>query len=274
MNLLERKMVDQLKDLKENHFAIGIKAEFEAEGTRLEEALRLKEVVTKAGLDLTIKIGGCEALKDMYDARSIGVTRIVGPMIETQYALKKFLSCANQAFPKDEREHVDFLVNIETISTVKNFDEILQLPELDQLKGFVVGRTDMCGSLGLGKDDINTDQVLAICDEVLIKAKKFSTDKECVIGGGVSAESLFFFDKLTQGNLDKFETRKVLFDAKNATLKNNGDKGILKAVGFELMWLKNKRDFYGMIYGEDEKRIQVLQTRYEKSILNAGGKTE
>ena len=47
-------MVDQLKDLKENHFAIGIKAEFEAEGTRLEEALRLKEVITKAGLDLTI----------------------------------------------------------------------------------------------------------------------------------------------------------------------------------------------------------------------------
>ena len=27
MNNLEKKMVDQLKDLKENHYAIGIKAE-------------------------------------------------------------------------------------------------------------------------------------------------------------------------------------------------------------------------------------------------------
>src|ERR1043165_426399 len=99
MNLVERKMVDILTDLRENHHCEGVKAEFEAEGTRLEEALRLKEVVTKAGIDLTIKIGGCEALKDMYDARSIGVTRIVGPMIETAYALKKFLACANIAFP-------------------------------------------------------------------------------------------------------------------------------------------------------------------------------
>ena len=64
MNKLEHKMVDTLKDLKENHHVLGIKAEFEAEGTRLEEALRLKEVVTKAGLDLTIKIGGCEAIKE------------------------------------------------------------------------------------------------------------------------------------------------------------------------------------------------------------------
>ncbi|MFA5276435.1 MAG: citrate lyase beta subunit, partial [Candidatus Omnitrophota bacterium] len=68
MNALENKMLKILKDLKDNHHVIGVKAEFEAEGTRIEEALRLKEVVTKAGLELTIKIGGCEAVKDMYDA--------------------------------------------------------------------------------------------------------------------------------------------------------------------------------------------------------------
>ncbi len=274
MNLLERKMVDQLKDLKENHFAIGIKAEFEAEGTRLEEALRLKEIITKAGLDLTIKIGGCEALKDMYDARSIGVTRIVGPMIETPYALKKYLSCANMAFPEDERKEVDFLVNIETIYSVRNFDDMLKLPTIDQLKGIVIGRTDMTGSLGLVKEDINVEQVREICDEVLVKARAFRPDMETVIGGGVSADSLYFFEKLIPGNLMKFETRKVLFDAQKATLSNGGDRGILKAVGFELMWLKNKRNFYGMIYKEDENRIQTLQTRWDKSILIAGGKYE
>ena len=37
----------------------------EGYGTRHEEALRLKEVATQAGLDLTIKVGGCEAIKDM-----------------------------------------------------------------------------------------------------------------------------------------------------------------------------------------------------------------
>jgi uncharacterized protein YjaG (DUF416 family) len=81
-------MVDILNDLRENYNVIGVKCEFESEGTRLEEALRLKEVVTKASLELTIKIGGCEALKDMYDARIIGVENIVAPMIESSYALK------------------------------------------------------------------------------------------------------------------------------------------------------------------------------------------
>ena len=50
MNTLEKKMVDSLLDLRHNHHVLGVKAEFEAEGTRLEEAMRLKEVVTKAGL--------------------------------------------------------------------------------------------------------------------------------------------------------------------------------------------------------------------------------
>jgi len=274
MNSLERKMVDQLVDLKENHYAIGIKAEFEAEGTRLEEALRLKEVITKAGLDLTIKIGGCEALKDMYDSRSIGVTRVVGPMIETPYALKKFLACANLAFPEEERKEVDFLINVETISTVKNFDDMLKLPNIHELKGIVVGRVDMTGSMGLTRSEINSEQIRKICDEVLVKAKKFNKEMECVIGGGVSSDSLPFFDKLTPKTLDKFETRKVLFDAQKTISANSNDKGILKAVGFELMWLKNKRNFYGLIFKEDENRIEMLQNRWDKLIAQAGGKYE
>lgn len=108
MNALEHKMVETLIDLKENYHVIGIKAEFEAEGTRMEEALRLKEVVTKAGLDLTIKIGGGEAIKDMYDARSIGVKRIVAPMIETPYALKKFLHATRLVFPRRGVERCGF----------------------------------------------------------------------------------------------------------------------------------------------------------------------
>ena len=88
MNLTERKMVDILRDLKEHHDVVGVKAEFEAEGTRMDEALRLKEVLMKADLGLTLKIGGCEALRDMYEARVVGVSRIVAPMIRDPLRLK------------------------------------------------------------------------------------------------------------------------------------------------------------------------------------------
>jgi hypothetical protein len=52
------------------------------------------------------------------------------------------------------------------------------------------------------------------------------------------------------------------------------EKGILKAVGFELMWLKKKRDYYQMIFEEDKHRIQMLENRYDKLIKEAGGMYE
>jgi hypothetical protein len=271
MNNLERRMVDVLKDLKENHYVIGVKAEFEAEGTRLEEALRLKEVVSKAGLDLTIKIGGCEAVRDMYETRVIGVARIVAPMIESPYALKKYLAAKNLAFPDDERDLVSFLVNIETIDGYNSFDRMLAIEEIDQLDGIVLGRVDMTGSLGLSREDINTPQIFEVAKTLFTKAKQKSL--ECVVGGGVSAATLPFIRDLLPGLIDRFETRKVIFQCPGAAI-DNGEKGILKAVGFELMWLKNKRDFYGMIFEEDRQRLEMLQKRYDKLIEEAGGMYE
>jgi 2,4-dihydroxyhept-2-ene-1,7-dioic acid aldolase len=165
MNILEQKMSEILKDLKANHHVVGIKAEFEAEGTRMEEAVRLKEVVASAGLDLTIKVGGCEALKDMYDAKTIGVARIVGPMIETPFALKKFVAAANLAFPKDRGDNVEFLVNIETKTGYANIDEMLDSPCMKDIKGIVVGRVDMTGSLGMTREDINSDKIFEIAKD-------------------------------------------------------------------------------------------------------------
>jgi len=272
MNLLEKKMVDTLKDLKENHHVWGIKAEFEAEGTRLEEALRLKEVVTRAGLDLTIKIGGCEAIKDMYDARTIGVSAIVAPMIESPYAVKKYLQATKMAFPEEERKEMKFLINIETKYGFQYLEEILTSDFAKDLTGIVMGRTDMTGSLGMSKDDINHEVIFDYADAIAKQTLKYN--KELVIGGGVSAMSLPFFKKLPQGALNRFETRKVIFDAQAALKDPNADKGILKAVGFELMWIKNKQNFYSAISNEDTKRIEVLESRYKDSIREAGGYVE
>ena len=269
MNQLEKKMVTTLVDLKENHHVIGIKAEFEAEGTRLEEALRLKEVVTKAGLELTIKIGGCEAIKDMFDARTIGVNAIVAPMIETAYAMKKYVQATKFVFPEEERNDIKFLINLETITGFNNLKSIVEAPEFKDVAGLVLGRVDLTGSMGLTREDINSDEIFKIAEQVANTTLKLN--KDLVIGGGVSAHSLPFFKNLPQCALSRFETRKIIFDAQKALQDPNADKGILKAVGFELMWLRNKREFYGNIYREDEQRLQMLEARYKKLIEEAGG---
>lgn len=263
MNTIERKMVSLLQELREKHHVVGIKAEFEAEGTRLEEALRLKEVVMRAGLALTLKIGGCEALRDMYEARTIGVARIVAPMVESAYALRKFLSAFRLAFPEDERAEVVAAINVETLAGIERFDEMLKLPGIEGLNGMVLGRVDLCGSLGLTRDDINSDRVTRLMAEVFAKAKR--ANLVCAVGGGVSADSLPAFRSLRAGHLDYYETRKVIFSCPGA-LDDQARHGILKAVEFELLWLKNKRDYYGMIFAEDRDRLEMLEARYRKQM--------
>ncbi len=98
-----------------------------------------KDVSAAAGLGLTIKIGGCEAVKDMLDAVSLGAQRIVAPMIETPYALYKFIKAARTVY-KHMLDHVDLLINIETVTAYENIDKFLELPDIKYLKGFVIGR--------------------------------------------------------------------------------------------------------------------------------------
>ena len=262
MNTLENKMTDTLIDLKENYNVIGVKAEFEAEGTRLTEALRLKEIVTKAGLNLTIKIGGCEAIKDMYDARAIGIDTIVAPMIETSYAMKKYVNAKNSVFSKDEQSQMKFMVNIETITGFNNLKDMVSSQDFAEIDGCVLGRLDMTGSLGIPREDVNTPIILDMAKKMSNEISKYN--KDFVIGGEVSAESLLFFKQIPY--LSKYETRKIIFDASKSLKNSNAHKGILKAVEFELMWLKNKRDIYKVIHDEDLQRLNLLEDRYKKSI--------
>lgn len=268
MNNLEKRMVETLINLRKEHNIIGVKAEFEAEGTRMEEALRLKEIVTKAGLELTIKVGGCEAIKDMYDARTIGVNTIVAPMIETPYAMNKYVKALKFVFPEEERENMNFYMNIETVTGYENLEKILQYKNSKYIDGIVLGRVDMSCSKGLTREDINSDDIFEIANKMAILCKKYK--KQFIIGGGVSYHSIPFFKKLPKKSLYKFETRKIVFDAQKAFNDKKIDQGILKAVGFELMWLKNKRKFYEMIYKEDKKRITMLENRYKKLIKKTG----
>ena len=256
-------MVDILEDLRDNHHVIGVKAEFEAEGTRLEEALRLKEVSMKAGLNLTIKIGGCEALRDMHDCRNIGVHRIIAPMVESVTALKKFVAGTGSVYPREERDEMSFAVNIETIDAVKVFDRMLALPEIDELDGIVMGRIDLTRSLEIDAADVDTSQVFDITQDLFRKAK--NKPLFCACGGGVSGNSLPFFRQLGHGMIDYYETRKIQFQCPDA-LGNGAKEGIIKAMEFEILWLRNKRDYYSLISAEDDQRILYLQSKYRASI--------
>jgi hypothetical protein len=257
MNTLEKKMLLLLKELKESYNSISIKTEFEAEGTNVEEILRLKDITMQAGLGLTMKIGGCEAVRDILESRIIGVNNLAAPMIESAYALRKFLQVVEKLFPLEERIHMEILCNIETITAVKNLKEILDVPNINVLNGIVIERVDLCRSLGMGAEEINDARINTLVLEILHTVK----DKNlfCTLGGGVSADSLPFIRSIPKGLLRRFETRKVCFDLDDIS---SPEIAIMKALAFELLWLRNKMDFYKNISKNDRERMNHLEKRY------------
>ena len=264
MNLIEKKMSDILSKLKNEFGVDAVKAEFEAEGTRMDELLRLIEIVRKNDLKLGIKIGGCEAIKDLMECKQIGCDYIIAPMVETEYALSKFIQAKNKVYDDHEKSNIEFLINIETITTFNNLKKIendikLQKNKKENIQGLVFGRVDFSLSNKYSREDINENKVT----KYILDVAKVCKDNELsfVVGGGVSSESILVLKEISKICLNRFETRKIIFSKESLSVSNL-DKGMLEAIHFELLWLKNKKEYYGSLYKEDDKRIDMLSKRW------------
>ena len=258
MNSREIEMVEILKKGKEKFGYVSVKAEFEAEGTRVDELMRLIEISNDAGLQLTVKIGGCEAKRDLMESKQFGVDYIVAPMVETAYALSKYILAKNSVYSDEEKKFTDFLVNLETITAYENKNEIVQMAR-DNIDGLVFGRVDFSESLGVGRDGIHSDEVTDKVLEVASLCKDNNLD--LVVGGAVSSDSIQVLKKINEVHLTRFETRKVVFTSE--IIESNFLKdGLVNAVHFELLWLKNKKEYYSVIEKEDDKRIKMLNDRW------------
>lgn len=254
MNALELKMVEIAKGLKE-YGLYGARASFEDEGITHIQLARLKDIVTAAGLPLFLKIGGCENLTGVYDGLTIGVAEIVAPMIESSFALQKFLHMVEKEIAEDNRRGMTFGINLESALGVAQFDAMLVLPELKLLSLVNVGRVDLAQSLGLSRKNINGSKMFDVCAKVFSKAKKAGLKTS--MGGGIDVDTLPLIQRLNKaGLLDRFETRRLVFSAWRL-----GDSVITEAVKFELLYLYSLQRFGSRIQARDGARITMIESR-------------
>ena len=260
MNNIESDMVEVLKRLQGDFGVVSVKAEFEAEGTRSDELLRLVEVASRAGLSLTLKIGGCEAIRDLMEAKQFGSSHVVAPMVESAYALQKFVAAIDVVYDSDERKNTDFLFNIETVTGYEALDDLMSVvSSTDSISGAVFGRVDFAGSLNFNKSEVLHEEVTSAALQVAKKIAGLNLD--FVVGGGVSSDSLATLRQVKSVLLARFETRKVVFSADALDIPEI-EAGLLLAVQFELLWLQNKQNYYTRAAGEDQARISMLESRW------------
>ncbi len=256
MNSTENKMLEILKYLKEVHNIIAIKAEFEAEGSRTDELVMLNEIIFRADMKLYIKIGGCEAVRDLDQCKLLGASGIMAPMIESPFAMQKFVNAAKKVYG-DNWKDVEWIINAETTTCHENLDDIFEEGK-DFLSTVSIGRVDLSASLGLTRAEINGDYMFEVTQDIAKRAK--NAGYMVNFGGGISFNAIPFIKRMYPIN-DRFETRKVVFHGSDDESKLKD--GILKAMEFETLYLKNKCEYYDRMAKEDQARLKMMAERLE-----------
>lgn len=232
---------------------VGIKQSFEDEGVFPPDVLTMRRITEQVGLDLSVKIGGCEAKTDIKFCENIGADKIVAPMVETSFALSKFIESVTDI------NGIKFYINIESHHAQKNIIDILESPSSKLLSGIVLGRSDMIKSYGFSKDNVDGYMMNEIAEKVFKEAKKYGFNT--IMGGNISSKSSTIIKKLYEENLlESIETRNVIIKLNNKNI-NNIASIIKSSLIFESKWLQYKANYYNKIGKEYTDRSNLILNR-------------
>jgi len=238
---------------KENR--IAIKVSFEDEGLDFVDVLNAKKLTLTHGIGLLIKLAGAEAKRDFKDVNKIGVDKIVAPMIESPFALSKYIKTAlNFIDPKK----IQLGFNMESKQCFENIESILETKESNYLSSITVGRGDLAESYGLDryKGTVNSKEIYQITHKTFSLGR--SKGLKTYLGGSMNFESIDFISELKSENLiDYFETRNVVFDI-NVLDDFSFNEMIDLAFSFEKNKMEARRAYYEFLYNEDFERLKRL----------------
>jgi 4-hydroxy-2-oxoheptanedioate aldolase len=253
--LIENKLIDQLKKLSDEFGVTGIKAEFEAEGSDYNDVIRLRNLTGRtSNVDLHVKIGGVEAVRDIIDCLEIGVDGIIAPMVESAFGAQKFISSVKK-FEIENTMHCS--INIETRSGILDLDSILKVSN-GVIDNITVGRSDLSSSY-IGKYlTPNSDFIAKKVISVAKRAKEY--DYSVTMGGSIDFDTIRLFSKIPdiRSSLNCIETRKVIIPT-SILMDNPSVLG--EAIKFEEIYVLTKKAYLDRRVKNELNRLTNLKTR-------------
>ena len=251
-------LVEELKELL-NDGVVGIKQSFEDEGVLFDDVVKMKRICDSVGAYVSVKIGGCEAVSDINNCLMLDVNGIVAPMVESEFALQKFVEAVIVNIDISKREKMNFYINVESKTAYENLDKILSSPSSKLLTGIVIGRSDLTKSFGYGKQDVVSNEMCEVVTDILKQCKNYGF--KTLMGGNIGTSSIEFIKKLYNKKLlNNIETRNIIIDLEKVKINELGDL-IKNSLFFESSWLNYKANYYNKIGGEYIKRSKTILDR-------------
>lgn len=251
----------QVDTLQKHHGLISLKAGTEWEDMDYQEIQWLYELGDKR-LPILVKVAGPEAMVDLRHLQQIGVTGLLVPMIESAYALEKFVTIVKALYKNSDKLPM-LAANLETIHAYEQLDTLINSPAFGDISLVVIGRLDL--SLSMGIKDVDHPDVSKVTQDIVNKVR--AAGKAVSIGGFVNPASAGTLKK--QFAATDINTIHLMFDLANT---EDIDAAIWKGIEFEIAYyeyLKTRNPQRSEFY---QGRIKISQAKHEKAMQIAPDK--
>ena len=237
-----------LRHLKNDFSACGLKLSTE------DAAMTIDQIKFWTGASLLpaiVKIGGPNARNDIKQLVPLNIEGLIAPMVESPYGLENFIAAVRDFTTPMRFGRLNKHINIETVTAIKQLDDILNSPEAKFLDEITIGCSDLSGSMKRSGVD------RTVLNRVVRAVKKIQSKKLPVsVGGGIQPETIDGF--LEKVRPDKFNTRVVTFDVVPG---QKYGQAVAEALKFEILMLEHDAGM-GFITRDEEKfRIKELKKR-------------
>ena len=260
----ERRFLDALLDARKHCGGYALFGDMSGYGGGSDNLPLLQQHALQSGLKLYMKIGGCESLRDIRDAKILGADGIAAQMVESEYALEKFTEAVESVYGDED---IDLILIINTYNAAGRLDAMLACSAAEKIRIVVANRSDIAMSSGryMGCDAAEMTELMAVMNSLCRKkGKKFA------VGGDVSEQSVTVLPDIDAGAQLAVCAGIVLFECGDAVADKEKMRNLLYAgILCESEWLQLEWALAEKIRDTAEKQYELFMLKYAKTAERA-----